>query len=184
MTEDFEKPDPSETEPAEPEAELPSPFSESEVPPLPEDVEEAAAEEPVAPPPLPDVVIEEASPEVEEVAPPLPEALAETEVLGTPPFETPAPEPVESPSQQPITFGSSSSDAAAPPPVTPAPEPVEMSPAEQATPEKDNQTLIIVLIVVAVLLFLCCCCVLPVGLILANLDEILWELGISLLAFA
>ncbi|MBN2391059.1 MAG: hypothetical protein JXR84_10055 [Anaerolineae bacterium] len=182
MTEDFEKSDPSETEPAEPEAELPSPFNESGPPPLPEDIEEAAAEESVTPPPLPEVVIKEASPEVEEVAPPLPEALTETEVLGAPSFEAPEPEPVGPPAQQPITFGPPP-DTIAPPPVTPAPQPIEMSPAEQATPKKNNQTLIIVLIVVAVLLFLCCCCVLPVGLILANLDEIMWELGLHLLTF-
>ena len=140
---------------------MPSPFDDSGAPPLPEDVEEAAAEEPVAPPPLP-------------------EAFAETEALGPPSLEVPEPEPVAT--QQPITFGPPP-DAAAPPPVTPAPQPVEMSPAEQATPKKDNQTLIIVLIVVAVLLFLCCCCVLPVGLILANWNEIMWQLGIHLLSF-
>jgi hypothetical protein len=163
MTEDFEKSDPSETEPTEPE--VPSPFDEPEAPPPPE--------EPFAPPPLPEVVIEEA------VAPPLPEAIVETEVLGAPSFEAPEPEPVAP--QQPITFGSPAG-AVAPPPVTPAPQPVDMSPAEQATPKKDNKTLIIVLIVVAVLLFLCCCCVLPIGLMIVNWDNITYEMGMHLLA--
>jgi len=182
MTEDFEKTNSPETEPAEPEAVMPSPFDESGRPPLPEDVEEAVTEEPLVPPPLPEDVIAEASPEVEEAAPLLPESLTETEVLDAPSFEASEPEPVEPPVQQPITFGPPP-DTVEPPPVTPAPQPVEISPAEQAAPKKDNQTLIIVLIVVAVLLLLCCCCVLPIGLVLANLDEILWELGIHLLAF-
>jgi hypothetical protein len=181
MTEDFEKLDPPETEPAEPEAELPTPFDESGAPPLPEDVGRAAAEAPIAPPPLPEIVIGGASSEAEAGAPPLPEAIAETETLGVPSFEAPEPEPVAPPSQQPLTFGPPPA-AAAPSPVTPVPQPVDLSPAEQATPKKSNQTLIIVLIVVAVLLFLCCCCVLPIGLIIINWDNIMYEMGTLLLA--
>lgn len=159
MTEDFEK-----SEPVEPEAEIPSPF-----------------DEPIAPPPLPEDVIEKAVPEVEAIAPPpLPEAYPETEVLGVPPvvpaFEAPPlppepePEPATPPAHQPVTLGS--------PPAVAAPSPrlVDVSPAEEAAPKKSNQTLIIVLIVVAVLLFLCCCCVLPIGWVLLNLEDIMYEL--------
>lgn len=147
MTEDFEK-----TAQVEPEAEFPSPFDEPGAPPLPE-VVEVIAEEPIAPPPLP-------------------EAYPETEVLRALP---PEPEPVAPTARQPITLG--------PPPAisAPTPPPVDFSPAEQATPKKSNQTLIIVLIVIAALLLLCCCCVLPVGWVLLNLDDIMYELQYMML---
>jgi hypothetical protein len=170
MTEDFEK-----SESVEPEAELLSPFDEPGAT-LSEEVEAVVVEEPIAPPPLPEVVSEEVVAEVEAIAPPpLPEAYTETEVLGAIPL-VPEPEPAAPTSRPPITLGPPSTVSA------PLPRPVDVSPAEEATPKKSNQTLIIVLIVVAVLLFLCCCCVLPIGLILANLDEIMWQLGMNLFA--
>lgn len=172
MTDDFEK-----SEQIEPEAEFPSPFDELGASPLPEIVE-VVTEDPIAPPPLPEDVIEEAVAEVEAIAPPpLPEAYPETEVMGALPLE---PEP-EIPAHQPITFGPPPVTAA-PPPIAPAPRAVDVSPAELAEPKKSNQTLIIVLIVVAVLLFLCCCCVLPVGWVLLNLDNIMYELQYLMLA--
>ncbi len=167
MTEDFEK-----SAQTEPEAEIPSPFDEPGAPPLPEIIE-MVAEEPIAPPPLPEDVIEEVAVEEEPVAPPpLPEAYPETEVLSALP---PEPKPVAPTARQPITLG--------PPPVisAPTPSPVDVSPAEQAVPKKNNQTLIIVLIIIAALLLLCCCCVLPVGWVLLNLEDIMYELQYMML---
>jgi len=172
MTDDFEK-----SEQIEPEAEFPSPFDELGAPPLPEEVEVAAAEEPFAPPPLPEVVIEEAVPEMEVIAPPpLPEAHPETEVMGA---LSPELEP-EIPAHQPITFGPPPVTAA-PPPIAPAPRAVDVSPAELTEPKKSNQTLIIVLIVVGVLLLMCCCCIGVIFVFRPVLEEIIWELGNNLL---
>ncbi len=174
MTEDFEK-----STQVEPEAEFPSPFDEPGAPPLPE-VVEMVAEEPIAPPPLPEAVIEEVVADVEAIAPPpLPEAYPETEVLGAL-SPKPEPEPAIPTARQPITFGPPPA-AAAPPPVAPAPSVVDASPAELAEPKKSNQTLIIVLIVVGILLLLCCCCVTAIFVFRPVLDEIMYELGITLL---
>ncbi len=176
MTEDFEK-----SAQTEPEAEFPSPFDESGASPLPEIIE-VVAEEPIAPPPLPEDVIEEAVAEVEAIAPPpLPEAYPETEVMGAlPPEPEPEPEPAVPTARQPITFGPPPA-AAAPPPSAPTPRAVDVSPAEQAAPKKNNQTLIIVLVAVGVLLLLCCCCVVAIVVGRPVLEELMWQLGINLL---
>jgi len=155
MTEDFVTPD-SEISKPESDIELPSPFDAVEPPPLPSEDVGAADFETVAPPPLPaDVEME--FPDVEPIAPPPAEFVA-TQALDV--------EPVPSP--QPITLEPSQY------------VPSDYTAAEQAVPKKSNQTLIIVLIVVGALLLLCCCCVLPIALILMNLDNITYEMGLHL----